>query len=97
LRQQKNHEDVQSPGHAAVVRRLPATVLAQQVYYPAERITIYEYQAHADFVARERGGIQSGGANARHRNSRLASRWRLATLRGLPDAGATVFRRERPA
>lgn len=49
---------------AAAAVAMPATVLAQQVYYPAERITIYEYQAHADFVAREGGAIQSGGATA---------------------------------
>jgi osmotically-inducible protein OsmY len=73
----------------AAVAAIPAAVTAQ-VYYPAERITIYEYQAHADFIARERGGIQSGGATPE--DTELADRVAVALGNDsrLNGAGATV-------
>jgi osmotically-inducible protein OsmY len=73
----------------AAVVALPAAAMAQ-VYYPAERITVYEYQRHADFVARERGAIQSGGATAE--DTELADRvaMALADDRRLQGASATV-------
>jgi osmotically-inducible protein OsmY len=68
---------------------MPAAAMAQ-VYYPAERITIHEYQAHADFVARERGAIQSGGATPE--DTELADRVALALGNDsrLNGAAATV-------
>ena len=68
---------------------LPAAATAQ-VYYPAERITIYEYQAHADFVAREGGAIQSGGATPE--DTELADRVAVALGNDsrLKGAAATV-------
>ena len=73
----------------AAVVAMPAAVMAQ-VYYPAERITIYEYQAHADFVARERGAIQSGGATPE--DTELADRVAVALGNDsrLNGASATV-------
>ena len=68
---------------------MPAAAMAQ-VYYPAERITIYEYQAHADFIARERGALQSGGATPE--DTELADRVAvaLASDSRLNGASATV-------
>ena len=69
----------------------PATVLAQaRVSYPVERITVYEYQRHADFVGRYHGAFQSGGATAA--DTELADRVAeaLAADRRLYGVGATV-------
>jgi osmotically-inducible protein OsmY len=73
----------------AAVVAMPAAAMAQ-VYYPAERITIYEYQAHSDFIARERGAIQSGGATPE--DTELADRVAVALGNDprLNGASATV-------
>ncbi|HEX5130826.1 MAG TPA: BON domain-containing protein [Usitatibacter sp.] len=77
---------------AAAVLAAPAAALAQTYY--GERITIYEPDRYHDFVVREGGHLQSGGANLDDTLLADSVAMSFARDRVLYDAGATVSARD---